>query len=86
MDLTVRGNPVFTGGLGWLDCEVIEAFELGDATAFLGAVVDTKDLRQGRPLVWSEIRPQLPETWLAEWERKIAADIDRSRASMHWSS
>src|SRR5439155_20612757 len=48
--LTTRGNPVFAGCLGWLECEVIDAFELGDATAFLGAVVDGERMAEGEPM------------------------------------
>ena len=84
VEMTGRGNPVFTGSLGWLECEVIADFDLGDATAFLGAVVATQELRDGSPLVWSQVRRRLPEAWLQQWERKIAADVERCRASMRW--
>ena len=84
LDTTALGNPVLTSALGWLDCEVIESFDLGDATAFLGAVVELRRLRDGAPLVWSQVRHQLPPSWLEQWERKIAADIERARESMLW--
>jgi flavin reductase (DIM6/NTAB) family NADH-FMN oxidoreductase RutF len=84
VELTPRGNPVLTGSLGWLECEVIATFDLGDATAFLGAVLATKRYRTAEPLLWYRVRHALPESWLAEWERKITTDIERSRASMLW--
>jgi flavin reductase (DIM6/NTAB) family NADH-FMN oxidoreductase RutF len=81
---TERGNPVFRESLGWLECEVIEAYDLGDATAYLGAVVEQKTLRRAEPLVWSRLRPTLPAAWQAEWEGKIAVDIERSLRTMRW--
>ena len=82
--LTSRGNPVFAGGPGWLECEVIGAFDLGDATAFLGAVVDSERTGEGAPMLWSEARRELPAAWLEEWEQKIGRDIERSRREMRW--
>lgn len=84
VDLTSRGNPVLRSALGWLECEVLASYDFGDATAFLAAVVETRRFRPGAPLVWSQARRELPESWLAEWERKIGADIERSRRSMSW--
>ncbi len=82
--VTRLGNPVLTSSLGWLDCEVIEAFDLGDASAFLGAVVETQRLRDGEPLIWSRARRSLPRSWIDEWDRKLARDIKRSLTLMHW--
>jgi flavin reductase (DIM6/NTAB) family NADH-FMN oxidoreductase RutF len=82
--LTPLGNPILTASLGWLDCEVIDTFDLGDATAFLAAVTETKRFRTGEPLFWYKVRHDLPQSWLDEWERKITADIERSRTSMLW--
>jgi flavin reductase (DIM6/NTAB) family NADH-FMN oxidoreductase RutF len=82
--LTALGNPVLHGALGWLDCRVIDAFDLGDATAYLAAVVEEQALRWGTPMVWSQVRRSLPQAWLDEWDTKIARDIERSLASMRW--
>jgi flavin reductase (DIM6/NTAB) family NADH-FMN oxidoreductase RutF len=82
--LTSKGNPVFKGSLGWLECEVLEAFDLGDATAFLGAVVENQRTGEGEAMLWSQVRRELPDAWLQEWERKIAVDIERSRREMRW--
>lgn len=84
VDLTPKGNPILRGGLGWLECEAIDGFDLGDATCFLAAVMEIERLRGGEPLYWATVRVTLSEEWLAQWERKIAGDIYRSRRSMHW--
>jgi flavin reductase (DIM6/NTAB) family NADH-FMN oxidoreductase RutF len=83
-ELTVRGNPVFTDSLGWLECEVIESFDFGDATAFLTGVVDMKRQREGRAMVWSAIAPTLPPEWLESWRAKQAHDAEIYRTIMHW--
>jgi flavin reductase (DIM6/NTAB) family NADH-FMN oxidoreductase RutF len=82
--LTERGNPVFPGGLGWLECEVIEALDLGDASGYLAAVVANERWREGSPLVWSRLAPALPPDWLRTWEAKLARDIEDYRERMHW--
>jgi flavin reductase (DIM6/NTAB) family NADH-FMN oxidoreductase RutF len=83
-ELTSHGNPVFTDSLGWLECEVIETFDFGDATAFLAAVVDMKRLREGRAMVWSAIAHTLPPEWLETWRAKQARDAGIYRTMMHW--
>ena len=82
--LTERGNPVFPGNLGWLECEVIESFDLGDATAFLGAVLENRRSGVGQPITWSLLSSRLPKDWLITWETKLARDIKHYRGLMHW--
>jgi flavin reductase (DIM6/NTAB) family NADH-FMN oxidoreductase RutF len=82
--LTPLGNPVFEGSLGWLEAEVIEAFDMGDGTAFLSAVLQHERLTEDTPLYWSRLLPQLPTEWQQQWFQKIARDIDRYRPMMRW--
>jgi flavin reductase (DIM6/NTAB) family NADH-FMN oxidoreductase RutF len=82
--LTGRGNPVFTGCVGWLECEVIETSDLGDSTAFLAAVLQHQRLREGAGLTWSRLASTLPPHWLDTWNAKLARDIVRYRELMHW--
>ena len=79
-----RGNPIFPESIGYLECEVIASYDLGDATAFLVAVLDEQRLRGGDPVTWAAARPLLPREWHARWDAKIARDIERSRAVMRW--
>jgi flavin reductase (DIM6/NTAB) family NADH-FMN oxidoreductase RutF len=83
-ELTARGNPVFRESLGWLDCEVIETFDFGDATAFLAAVMEMKRSREGKAMIWSAIAPRLPSQWLEKWRTKQAHDAEIYRSMMHW--
>jgi flavin reductase (DIM6/NTAB) family NADH-FMN oxidoreductase RutF len=82
--LTERGNPVFDGSIGWLECSVIERYDLGDSAAFLGAVEENHRLTDDEPLVWSKLAPTLPQAWRDEWAAKMARDIEHYRALMHW--
>jgi flavin reductase (DIM6/NTAB) family NADH-FMN oxidoreductase RutF len=82
--MTPQGNPILKGCLAWLECEVIDTFDLGDATCFLAAVTAMERLRAGEPMSWVGIRSRLPQEWLAQWDRKIVRDIERSRRLMLW--
>jgi len=82
--LTEAGDPVMAGSLGWAQCQVMDALDLGDATCFLAAVTARARLREGEPLWWFRVRPTLPPEWLARWEAKLARNIEASLQLMHW--
>jgi flavin reductase (DIM6/NTAB) family NADH-FMN oxidoreductase RutF len=82
--VTPKGNPILKGCLAWVECEVIDTFDIGDATSFLAAVTAMERLRAGDPLSWAGIRSILPQDSLAQWDRKIVMDIQRSRQLMLW--
>ena len=82
--LTERGNPVFDGSIGRVECRVIERFDLGDATAFLGAVITNERLSDEAPMYWSQVAPSLPQAWRDEWDAKMARDIEEYRGRMRW--
>lgn len=82
--LTQRGNPVFAGSVGWLECSVIEAFDFGDSTAFLAAVEENHRLSDEPPLVWSSLAPTLPQAVRDQWDAKMARDIEHYRRVMKW--
>ena len=48
----VTGSPILSGVLGWLDCEVREAFDGGDHTIFVGEVVATAARAEGAPILY----------------------------------
>lgn len=82
--LTDQGNPVFAGSVGWLECSLIEPFDLGDATALLSAVDHNVRLTNEEPLVWSKLAPALPPSLRDEWDLKMARDIVHYRSLMKW--
>jgi len=83
--LTGRENPVFTGSIGWLECSVIEPFDMGDSTAFLSAVDHNERLSDDEPLVWSRLAPTLPQPIREQWDAKMVRDIEHYRDVMKWS-
>jgi flavin reductase (DIM6/NTAB) family NADH-FMN oxidoreductase RutF len=49
----VTGVPLITGGLAFLDCQVVNAFDVGATTIFLGEVLAVKNEADGRaPLLY----------------------------------
>ena len=52
--LGVTGCPILTDALGYVECEVTEAVDVGDHTLFIGRVVDAGMNRAGRPLTLAE--------------------------------
>ena len=75
------GSPLLEGCYGFLDCRVVNAMDGGDMTAFLVEAV-TGRTNGGHRMTWREARPRLPQKWADEWDRKIAAEIDVSLATM----
>ncbi len=81
--LTPEGDPVFAGGAGWVTGRVIDAFDLGDATAFLVAVAATGE-GSGAPLRWGAAQRVVGEGFLARWAEKSARDRAAAARAMRW--
>jgi flavin reductase (DIM6/NTAB) family NADH-FMN oxidoreductase RutF len=84
VELTADGDPWFPGGLGMARCQVIEAFDLGEATAFLCAVRDRQGSGEGRSFTTADIRAELGEAFTQPWDEKRARDLPMLRELMHW--
>ena len=48
----VTGSPLIVGGLAWLDCRVIETFNVGENTLFIAEVLAARDTNDGQPLIY----------------------------------
>jgi flavin reductase (DIM6/NTAB) family NADH-FMN oxidoreductase RutF len=62
----VTGVPLFDQSLAWLDCKVVNAYEGGDHTIFVGEVQQARNPRKAAPLLfhsrnWGQFADQLPE-------------------------
>jgi hypothetical protein len=60
------GVPLFEQALAWLDCQVVNAYEGGDHTIFVGEVQAARNPRKAAPLLfhsrnWGQFADQLPE-------------------------
>ena len=82
--LTDAGDPYFPGGSGYLACEVLDAFDLGDATAFVAAVRSRERLSGEPPMTWPEAQGRLGEDVMRRWLEKSAVDQDVARGRMRW--
>ena len=48
----VTGSPLIVGGLAWLDCRVVETFDVGENTLFIAEVLAARDTNDGQPLIY----------------------------------
>jgi flavin reductase (DIM6/NTAB) family NADH-FMN oxidoreductase RutF len=86
-ELTESGDPIFRGGVGWLDCQVLETQDLGDAVSFLCKVrKHHRDESAGEPISWGKAREGIPEDLMERYREKNKHDQDVSRARMVWRS
>lgn len=84
VEVTGSGAPTFPGGVGALDCEVLDPLDLGDATAFLVAVRDRWGLGGEQPLPWAMAKTVVGEEFLQRWAEKSAHEQKAARAVMRW--
>ncbi|SHH41082.1 flavin reductase family protein [Thermosipho atlanticus] len=49
-----RGLPIINGSVAYLECKIIDKFDVGDHTLFVGEVVDEKVLSNEKPLIYGE--------------------------------
>jgi flavin reductase (DIM6/NTAB) family NADH-FMN oxidoreductase RutF len=84
VELTEDGDPWFPAGVGMARCGVIEAFELGEATAFLCAVRERRAGAGGNPFATSDIRAELGDEFTRPWDEKRGRDLPMLRDLMHW--
>ena len=81
--LTPAGDPYFAGGAGWLSGDVLEAFDLGDSTAFLVAVRESHN-GSALALSWQTAKGILGEEFLERWAAKSAREQEAARQAMTW--
>ena len=84
-ELTGHGDPVFPGGVGFVAGEVIEAFDLGDARAYLVAVRERETwAEEARRMRWQEVRETIGEDFLLRWLAKSEREQEAARRVMKW--
>ena len=83
-ELTSSGDPYFPEGFALLACEVIEAFDLGDAWAFLVAVSERRRLSAPAPMTRERMMALVGTEMRERWSAKIGGAIPAYRDAMHW--
>lgn len=82
-ELTPTGEPYFPDGAGYLACDVITTYDLGDMTGFLAAVRH-RETSGSEPLPWHAARRVVGEDFLRRWQEKSAREQEAARQAMHW--
>lgn len=82
--LTESGDPYFPSGVGYLACEVIDAFDLGDSTAFLSAVRSRDQLSDAAPMSWAEAGRRVGDEFMRHWQEKSRREQELAREVMTW--
>lgn len=82
--LTDAKDPVFRGGAGFVAGDVIESFELGDATAYLVAVRERDTAEGVAPLRWHDAREIVDAQFLERWQAKSEQEQAIARKLMRW--
>lgn len=54
--ILVTGSPLIVGGLSWLDCRVLQTFDVGMNTLFISEVVAAREGQAGDPLIYHNRR------------------------------
>ncbi len=78
-----NGCPVLENALSYMECEVINAMDGGDMTAFLVNVVYGKTFNDGEWMTLSDFYNFAPPEWIEEYGRKLARSIQHSLPIIH---
>lgn len=79
-----NGCPVFPGGRGYVDGEVIDSHDLGDSTAFLVAITGRETWDGSEGLRWHDVRERIGEDFMRRWLEKSEREQAAARAVMRW--
>lgn len=83
-ELTEAGDPWFPEGVGLIECGVLDAYDLGDALAFLCAVHAQRALTLAPALTWAAAREVVGADFLDRWAEKSAREQQAALAAMRW--
>ncbi len=79
-----NGCPVFPGGGGYVNGEIIDSHDLGDSTAFLVAVTGRETWDGGEGLRWHDAREHIGGDFLRRWLEKSEREQAAARGVMRW--
>lgn len=84
VEVTEAGDPWFPGGVGVIECAVLDSYDLGDARAFLCAVREQRPLTSTPALTWAAAREAVGEDFLRAWAEKSEREQRAASATMRW--
>lgn len=83
-EVLANGCPVFPGGCGYVDGEVIDSHDLGDSTAFHVAVTGRETWDGAEGLRWHDARERIGDDFMRRWLEKSEREQAAARAVMRW--
>ncbi len=81
--LGVTGSPVLDDAHSYAECEIINAMDGGDMTAFLVSVVDGGLLSGGAWMTLNDFYSNAPPEWVAEYGEKLSSSVSYSMDIIH---
>lgn len=79
----VTGSPVLEDAHSYAECEVINAMDGGDMTAFLVSVVDGGLLSGGAWMTLNDFYTNAPREWVEEYGEKLSQSVNYSMDIIH---
>lgn len=79
----VTGSPILKDALGYADCQVMNAMDGGDMTAFLVNVVDGGIKSRGEWMTLDYFYSAAPSEWIAEYGEKLSRSVAFSLERIH---
>lgn len=79
----VTGSPVLEDAHSYAECEVLNAMDGGDMTAFLVRVVDGGIISRGEWMTLNDFYSDAPPEWIAEYGEKLSRSVAYSLNRIH---
>jgi flavin reductase (DIM6/NTAB) family NADH-FMN oxidoreductase RutF len=84
LGFTDRGLAYVEDSVGYAECRVLTSLELGDATAFVVAPDDERQISNDSPITWAEAAELLGSQFREQYRAKFEADQREASAAMLW--
>jgi flavin reductase (DIM6/NTAB) family NADH-FMN oxidoreductase RutF len=81
--LGVTGSPVLDDAHSYAECEIINAMDGGDMTAFLVSVVGGGLISGGAWMTLNDFYSNAPPEWVAEYGEKLSSSVSFSMDIIH---
>ena len=82
--LSVSGDPFFVDGVAYFSGETLDAFDVGDSTAFLVAVRTSERLSEFPPMDWADARRRVGSEFMRRWAEKSQREQEIAQRLMVW--
>jgi flavin reductase (DIM6/NTAB) family NADH-FMN oxidoreductase RutF len=84
LDFTAQGLAYVHDSVGYAECRVLTSLELGDATAFIVAPEDERQITDDPAITWAEAAELLGSEFQEQYKAQFEADQRDASAGMLW--